>query len=75
MKKETKESLLALAIEFAKIVLTAMLAVLGTISMTSCNVTRAAVTHSRDGSSTTITITTNNPTTTEIPTNLNLDRK
>lgn len=49
----------------------AILGVIGATSLTGCNVTRASIRQPKDGSVTSITITTNNPS--SVTTNANAD--
>lgn len=51
----------------------AILGVLGTVSLTSCNVTRATIRQPKDGSVTSITITTNNPSSVNTTANADVD--
>lgn len=71
MKTKTKKIL----IEVLKAVAYIITAVLTTLGVSSCGVTKATIARPANGSSTTITITTNNPITTDISPNVELNKK
>lgn len=60
-----------LALKIVAAIAAAILGVLGCSCMTSCNVTRAMISQPKSGSVTSITITTNNPS--SVTTNANAD--
>lgn len=60
-----------LLISILKIVGTAIVSILATLGFTSCGVTKATISKPAEGTSTTITITTNNPISTTVSPDLN----
>lgn len=72
MKKTTKKMLKELAKELAKAIIVAAAAVLG-ITLQSCGVTSARISRPAEGTTTTVTITTNNPMSTTVNPNTNAE--
>ncbi len=70
MKTKTKTILT----EILKAIAYIITAVLTTLGVTSCGVTKATIAKPAAGTHTTITITTNNPITTDISPNVNLNK-
>lgn len=68
MKPTTKKLLK----EILKAIIYVLTAVLTTLGATSCGVTKATISKPAEGTQTTITITTNNPITTNVEPNTNL---
>lgn len=71
MKEKTKRVLT----EVLKAIVYVITAVLTTLGVTSCGVTKATISKPAEGTQTTITITTNNPITTDVSPNINLNKK
>lgn len=61
-------------IEIIKAIIYVLTAVLTTMGVTSCGVTKATIARPAEGTHTTITITTNNPITTDVSPNVELNK-
>lgn len=72
MMKEKHKKILA---EIIKAIIYVLTAVLTTLGVTSCGVTKATISKPAEGTQTTITITTNNPITTDVSPNIQLNGK
>lgn len=70
--KEKHKKILA---EIIKAIIYVLTAVLTTLGVTSCGVTKATISKPAEGTQTTITITTNNPITTDVSPNIQLNGK
>ncbi len=70
MKPTTKKVLT----EILKAIAYVITAILATLGATSCGVTKATISKPAEGTSTTITITTNNPITTDINPSINIPK-
>ncbi len=70
MKPTTKK----IMIEIIKAIIYVLTAVLTTMGVTSCGVTKATIARPAEGTHTTITITTNNPITTDVSPNVELNK-
>ena len=70
MKPKTKKILT----EILKAIAYVITAVLTTLGVTSCGVTKATISKPAEGTQTTITITTNNPITTDLSPNVELNK-
>lgn len=71
MKPTTKKVLT----EVLKAIAYVITAILATLGATSCGVTKATISKPAEGTQTTITITTNNPITTDINPSINIPNK
>lgn len=60
--------------EILKAIVYVLTAVLATLGATSCGVTKATISKPAEGTQTTITITTNNPITTDVSPNVELNK-
>lgn len=60
--------------EILKAIIYVLTAVLTTMGVTSCGVTKATIARPAEGTHTTITITTNNPITTDVSPNVELNK-
>ncbi len=70
MKPTTKK----IMIEIIKAIIYVLTAVLTTMGVTSCGITKATIAKPAEGTHTTITITTNNPITTDVSPNVELKK-
>ncbi len=75
MKKKMKPKTKKILTEVLKALAYIITAVLTTLGATSCGVTKATIAKPASGSSTTITITTNNPISTNVSPNVELKNK
>lgn len=71
MKAKTK----TIIVEVLKAIVYVITAVLTTLGVTSCGVTKATISKPAEGTQTTITITTNNPISTNVNPNVELNKK
>lgn len=70
MKPTTKK----IMIEIIKAIIYVLTAVLTTMGVTSCGITKATIAKPAEGTNTTITITTNNPIKTDVSPNVELNK-